>query len=87
MFCCKNVISYGSAISACEEGRKVHQALGLLVEMRHIDLLPNVISYCSAITWINSKGNGEESRGGKSERIPTFRGNSIGNPRSNLRHP
>ena len=40
-----DVSSYGSAISVCEKGEQRQHALRLLVEMRRIDLLPDVISY------------------------------------------
>ena len=45
-----NVISYNSAISACEKGQQWEQALRLLLEMRSSRLEPNVISYNSAIS-------------------------------------
>ncbi len=45
-----NVISYNSAISACEKGQQWEQALRLLLEMRSSRLEPNVMSYNSAIS-------------------------------------
>ena len=45
-----DVISYNSAISACEKGQQWEQALRLLLEMRSSRLEPNVMSYNSAIS-------------------------------------
>ena len=53
-----DVISYGSAISACEKGEQRQHALRLLVEMRRIDLLPDVISYSFAISAFVKLDNG-----------------------------
>ena len=47
-----DVISYGSAIRACEKGGPRQHAPRLLVEMRRIDLLPDVISYYFATSAI-----------------------------------
>ncbi len=45
-----NVISYNSAISACEKGHQWEQASSLLQEMRSSWLEPNVVSYGAAIS-------------------------------------
>ncbi len=44
-----DVISYSSAIVACEKGRKWKHAFGLLVWMQQHTLLSAVISYNSSI--------------------------------------
>ena len=43
-----DVISYNSAISACEKGQQWKQALSLLPEVRSSSLAANVVSYKSA---------------------------------------
>ena len=47
MMRCQMSSALVSAICACAKGGQWHHALGLFVEMRHNDLLPNVMSYNS----------------------------------------
>ena len=39
-----NVIAYSALISACKKGKQCEEALGLLKEMAHQLLTPNVMS-------------------------------------------
>ena len=63
------MISYNSAISACEKGQQWGQALSLLPKMRRSRLEPNVISYSSAISacekgqqWEQASNSSPETR-------------------------
>ena len=44
------MISYSTAISACEKARKWKPALSILESMRSAGVLPNVVSYNAAIS-------------------------------------
>ena len=50
-----DILNYNSTIRACDKGWQWHQALGLLEGMRHNYLLPDVISFSSAVAslWVN----------------------------------
>ena len=45
-----NVLSWSTAISACEKGKQWEGALGLLQEMVHQLLTPNVVSWSAAMS-------------------------------------
>ena len=55
-----NVIAYSALISACKKGKQCEEALGLLKEMAHQLLMPDVVSYIAACSssshlWLKPK--------------------------------
>ena len=58
-----NVISYGSAISACAKGQQPDRALQLLDMTREQGIAPNIVCYSAAIDAMESKGSWEMAMG------------------------